>query len=582
MIFAQKNRIFKAKLKDNRMKAIITIIFLFNLAVVVRLFVLQIKNNSFYLALASNQYDIYKKLTPERGKIYLEEQDGSLYPLATNKNYSLVFAEPKLIDNKDKNNLSQKLASILGLEPSEIDKKLTSNTYYQVLKHKVDKDTIDKIKELSVSGIGYQEEVFRFYPENNIGSHVLGFVGYKEDKLIGQYGLEGYFDDKLAGSYGEIKSQRDALGYLIFVDDYKIKEAIPGDDLILTIDHSIQFTACSKLAEAVKTHGADGGTVIIMEPGSGAILAMCSFPDFDPNQYNKVEDASLFNNPATFFQYEPGSVFKVITMAAGLDSGKVTPNTTYEDTGEVKIAGFTIKNSDLKAHGLQTMTNVLEKSLNTGAIFVARQVGQELFRKYAINFGFGSPAGIEVEAESVGNIKSLDQRGEIFSATASFGQGISMTPIQLITAVGAIANQGKLMKPYLVKEIRKSDGSVIKIQPKAVRQVISSRAANLLAGMMVSVVKNGHGKQAGVKGYYVAGKTGTAQVPKKEGRGYEENKNIGSFVGFAPVDDPKFVMLVKIDNPKDVIWAESSAAPLFGELAQFMLNYYKIPPNFNN
>lgn len=574
MTFGKRTRSGK---KDNRMIFLITIIFLFNLAIIIRLFVLQIKNHNFYVALASNQYDIYEKLLPERGEIYLEEATGELYPLATNKDYFLVFAEPRLVENKEE--FVRKISPILELEPKDLEEKIGKNSPYQVLKHKVNKETIEKIKELNLTGLGYREEEFRFYPEKNIASHLLGFVGYENDRQVGQYGLEGYFNEELAGTYGEIKSQRDALGYLIFVDDYQIKEAVPGEDLVLTLDHAIQFKACEKLTETVKKHGADGGSVIVMEPQSGAILAMCSVPDFDLNQYNQVEDLSVFNNPVTFFQYEPGSVFKVITMAAGLDSGKITPNTTYEDTGEVKIAGFTIKNSDLKAHGRQTATNILENSLNTGAIFVMRQVGQEVFKKYVKNFGFGSPTGLEVEAEDGGNIKSLDQKGEIFAATASFGQGISVTPLQLVTAVNAIANQGKLMRPYLVKEIQKSDGTVVKTQPKVVRQVISSRAANLLTGMMVSVVRNGHGKRAGVAGYYIAGKTGTAQVPKKEGKGYEENKNIGSFAGFAPVDNPRFTMLVKIDNPKDVVWAESSAAPLFGELAKFMLNYYEIPPS---
>ncbi|MFH0819757.1 MAG: penicillin-binding protein 2 [bacterium] len=570
----------KSGKKDNRMTFLITIIFLFNLAIIIRLFVLQIKNHNFYVALASNQYDIYEKLLPERGKIYLEESNGELYPLATNKDYFLVSSEPRLINDKDKEKIVSQLASLLEIELEELDKKINQNELaYQVLKHQVGKETVEKIKELNFKGIYYRKEVFRFYPEKNIASHLLGFVGYENDRQVGQYGLEGYFNEELAGTYGEIKSQRDALGYLIFVDDYQIKEAVPGEDLVLTLDHAIQFKACEKLAETVKKHGADGGSVIVMKPQSGAILAMCSVPDFDLNQYNQVEDLSVFNNPVTFFQYEPGSVFKVITMAAGLDSGKITPNTTYEDTGEVKIAGFTIKNSDLKAHGRQTTTNILENSLNTGAIFVMRQAGQEVFKKYVKNFGFGSPTGLEVEAENSGNIRSLEQKGEIFAATASFGQGISVTPLQLVTAVNAIANQGKLMRPYLVKEIQKSDGTVVKTQPKVVRQVVSSRTANLLTGMMVSVVRNGHGKRAGVAGYYIAGKTGTAQVPKKEGKGYEENKNIGSFAGFAPVDNPRFTMLVKIDNPKDVIWAESSAAPLFGELAKFMLNYYEIPPS---
>jgi cell division protein FtsI/penicillin-binding protein 2 len=225
------------------------------------------------------------------------------------------------------------------------------------------------------------------------------------------------------------------------------------------------------------------------------------------------------------------------------------------------------------------MTQVLDESLNTGAVFVVRQIGTDAFRKYVEDFGFGVLTGIELETENSGDIRSLSKKGEIYSATASFGQGISVTPLQVVTAYAAIANGGKLVKPYIVDEIDKSDGSKIKTQPKVLKQVISERTATLLGGMLVSVVEDGHGKRAGVPGYYVAGKTGTAQVPKKDGTGYEPDITIGSFVGFAPVEDPKFVMLVKIDHPRDVIWAESSAAPLFGEIAKFVLNYLKVSPS---
>ena len=324
-------------------------------------------------------------------------------------------------------------------------------------------------------------------------------------------------------------------------------------------------------------YGADGGSVIIMEPKTGAILAMCSNPDYDGNEYQKVKDIKVFTNPAVFSQYEPGSIFKVLTMAMALDQEKITPQTTYDDTGQVKIADRTMENSDHKANGAQTMTQVLEKSLNTGAIFVMRKIGPDLFADYVKEFGFGEKTGLELTGESKGDIKNLMTKPvhELYAATASFGQGLSVTPIQMVSVFSAIANNGILMKPYLVKEIIKPDGAKIETSPKVIRRVISEKAATILGGMMVNVVENGHGKKAAVKGYYVGGKTGTAQVAKKGG--YEDNINIGSFGGFAPIDDPKFVMLVRIDRPRNVEWAESSAAPLFGQLAEYMLNYWQIP-----
>jgi cell division protein FtsI/penicillin-binding protein 2 len=291
-----------------------------------------------------------------------------------------------------------------------------------------------------------------------------------------------------------------------------------------------------------------------------------------------VEDQSVFNNPAIFSQYEPGSIFKPITMAIGLDLKLVNPETTYEDTGNVQIGPHTIKNSDLKSNGIQTMTQVLEKSLNTGVVYVVRLVGPQKFREYAEAFGLGSLTGIELDREAMGDTDSLKKRGEIWSATASFGQGIAVTPIQMLNAFNAIANGGRLMKPYIVREFVESSGAEREVQPKAIRQVLSERTSTLLRGMLVNVVENGHGKRAGVAGYYVAGKTGTAQVSKKDGGGYEKDRVIGSFIGFAPADNPVFSMLVKVDNPKTVQWAESSAAPVFGEIAKYLLNYYKVPP----
>lgn len=570
----------KGKNKDTRIQFLYACVFLMGGIVIVRLFDLQILNHSFYTALASGQHEIYKELFPERGKIFIKDySSNTLYPLATNQNLFLVYAEPKNI--KDPVDAAHKLSEILELEEDEIKAKLEKpNDPYEPLKHKVSEEVVQKIKNLNIFGIKFTTETFRYYPEKNIGSHVVGFVGFDENgKQSGRYGIEGYFEKELAGNPGYLESEKDVAGRWIPVAGKKIRKAENGSDLILTIDRNIQFVACDKLNRAVLKHGADGGSVIILDPKTGAILAMCSYPDFDPNEYAKVENIQIFNNPAIFNQYEPGSIFKTITMAAALDLGKVTPTTTYVDEGSVKIGSYTIRNSDLKAHGIQTMTQVLDESLNTGAVFAVQKIGSEAFRKYVEDFGFGVLTGIELDTENPGDIRSLSKKGEIYAATASFGQGISVTPLQIVTAYAAIANGGKLVRPYIVDEIIKSNGEKIKTQPQILKQVISGRTATLLGGMLVSVTERGHGKKAAVPGYFVAGKTGTAQVPKKDGSGYEPDITIGSFVGFAPVEDPKFVMLVKIDHPRDVMWAESSAAPLFGEIAKYVLNYLKVPPS---
>ena len=370
----------------------------------------------------------------------------------------------------------------------------------------------------------------------------------------------------------------------MIINDRRYTKLVDGHDLVLSINRSIQFFACQKLKESAEQYGADGGTVVVMEPNSGAILAMCSIPDYDPNFYNKIEDVSNYNNPAIFEAYEPGSIFKAFTMAAGIDREKVKPSTTYEDKGWIQIEGWPkpIKNSDYETHGghgVVDMVTVLAESLNTGSIFVMEKTGAEVFADYVKKFGFGEKIGIELETEGITNIKNLNRKRirPVEAATASFGQGITATPLQIIAAFGAIANGGILMKPYLVDRIVAPDGSEEKTAPHQLQRVIQEKTAFLVSGMMVNVIDSGHARLAGVDGYYVAGKTGTAQVADMEKGGYSETRTNHTFVGFAPVEDPAFVMLTKLDNPKNVKYAASSAAPLFGEIAEFILNYYQIP-----
>lgn len=542
-----------------------------------RLFVLQILAHKHYSAIASGQHDISQALEPERGEIFFRDgKTGKLYPLAVNQNFYNIYVEPNRIE--DPHSAAYQLSSILEMDEYEIVKRLSKkDDPYEPLKKKVSEEVYEKVMSLNLQGVGAEKISYRYYPEKNVGGQILGFVGVNDDgSYSGRYGLEGYFEEKLKGERGFIKSERDALGRLLFTGDFDLVEARNGSDIILTLDRNIQFFVCEKLKEAVEWHQADGGTVIVMEPSTGAILAMCSVPDFDPNKYNEVEDISVFNNPAIFYQYEPGSIFKAITMAAGLDLGKINPDTVYNDTGSVTIGGHTITNSDNKSYGWQTMTNILEKSLNTGAVFVARKIGVKDLLKYIENFNFGSISGIELQKEVAGDVSSLRKKGEIYLATASFGQGISVTPLQIVSAFAAIANGGVLMKPYIVDEIgTRESGEMLKTESKEIRRVISQRTSNLLSAMLVSVVEKGHGKRAGVPGYYIAGKTGTAQVPTKGG--YEKDVTIGSFAGFGPADNPRFAMIVKIDNPKDVQWAESSAAPLFGKIATFLLQYFEVP-----
>jgi cell division protein FtsI/penicillin-binding protein 2 len=546
--------------------------------IVIRLVFLQVVSAGDYRRLAEDQYALYKTLTPVRGEIKVVDKfSNEPYVVATSIEKDLVYAVPASITNPEE--VAEKLGPVIGLEPKDILVKISDKSKkYVPLKKQLTEEEEQKIKDLHLTGVAFEPETLRYYPEKDFLSHVLGYVGYKDDHKTGFYGLEQAFNEELAGRAGSVDQEKDAGGAWIFGTRRNIVPAVNGDNLVLTIDKTIQFKAEEVLRDAVDKHGADSGSVIVLDPKTGAVQAMATYPDFDPNAYNKVKSIDVFNNLSTVGNYEPGSVFKAITMAAAVDKGKVSPATTYVDTGSIVVDDYTLKNSDLKAHGLQTMSQVLEESLNTGAIFAKDQIGNEEFLKYIKRFGFGVKTGVELP-EAKGDIGNLSGNIKVNFATAAFGQGISVTPIQLAQAYTALANHGVMMKPYIIQSKIDPGGKVTNTEPQKVDQVISDKTASMLTAMLINVVELGHGKRAGVPGYYVAGKTGTAQVPRKDGRGYEANNNIGTFAGYAPADDPKFVMLVRIDHPRDVTFAESTAAPAWGQIAQFLLNYYNVPPN---
>lgn len=561
-------------------KGVMVVAFAF---VLFRLCALQIFSSSYYAGLAAQQHQSSYELMPKRGVIYVHDpksQDG-IFPVAVNKTVYTVYANGK--DIEDAKVAAAAAAELLKLDPKELEEKLTKKSDpYIPLAKQVSDEVVKALKATEVKGFGYEPHRVRYYPEGNVLSQVVGFVNINDDDVpVGKYGIEGWWNKELSGKSGFLSMERDPLGRLIGTTDRTVQPADNGVGVVLTIDRAIQYVACDKLQKAMERHQADSGSVVIMNPKTGAVLAMCNAPTFDPNDFSGVEDLNVFNNTAAFTPYEPGSIFKAVTLAAAVDAGVVTPETTYEDVGFVKIGPFTIRNSDGKANGVQTMTDVLEKSLNTGTIFAAQQLGPDLFREYVEKFGFGKEVGLELQSEAAGNISALYKKGEIWSATGSYGQGITVTALQMAAAYSAIANEGRYMKPYIVDELRMPDGGVVKTEPKMLRQVISKKAAELTKGMLVTVVEDGHGKKAGVQGYYVAGKTGTAQIANSKTGGYETGvgSTVGSFTGFAPVDDPAFVMMVKIDRPKDVTFAESSAAPLFGEIAEFLLHYLQVPPS---
>lgn len=475
-----------------------------------------------------------------RGTINFTDRYHKSIPVANNKEFPIIYAVPKEISQPEK--AAEVLAPVIGWNKEKLTTLISKpSDLFKLLAAKASDSQIQSVQSLNLKGvyIGYQN--FRYYPYANLASQLIGFVGVNEknDQPVGIYGIESFYNDKLQNN----------------------------KDLTLTIDRNLQAQTEEILDNLIKKFEAIGGTAIIEEPTTGKILALTNKPDFDPNNYSQSEVGS-FLNPAIKSLYEPGSVLKVITMAAGIDSKKITPETTYYDSGSVTLNGKTITNWDNKGHGKVTMTNVIEQSINTGAVWAERAIGHDIFYNYLLKFGLDKPTGVDFSQEQSGNLANLKKKHaqDIEFATASYGQGISVTPLELINAFSAIANGGNLMRPYFNAELK----------PKVLGRVISSDAARKVTDMMVSAVEKA--EVAAIANYRVAGKTGTALVPDFKNGGYT-NDVINTYIGFAPADNPQFVILLKIDKPKGAPLSGLSVVPAFRELAQFVLNYYNIPPD---
>ena len=487
-----------------------------------------------------------------RGSIFLTDKDTMPLAVALNKEFPLVYAAPKDIENPEE--IAKKLAPILKLDAAVIFEKISKkDDPYEILTKKVPDEIVDVVKAEKIKGIGIEDETLRYYPQGLFLAQTLGFLGFGKNGQGGQYGLEEYYNRELFGS-------------------------INGADLILNIDSSIQAEAGTLISKATEDWQAESGSIIVMDPKTGAILAMASAPEFDANNYSSVKNNNIFINPATLKRYEPGSVFKPITMAIGIETDAVAPNTEYYNTGRVRVADRIISNSlPTEVLGWQTMTKVLEQSLNTGAVFVEQKIPKNIFLQYLKDFGVDSKTGIDI-AEISGDLSALSSGRDINFATASFGQGVALTPIELIRALAVIANGGKLVEPRLVSKIIAHNNENYKTKENISNQIISPETAAKLTSMMIKVIENGSGRRARISGYTIAGKTGTAQVPDLKNGGYKD-EYIHTFVAFAPAYNPKFIALIKLDNPKGVRFAESTVVPVFKELADFIFSYLQIPPD---
>ena len=537
---------------------------------------IQIIKGDLYKALAQGQQNFFTSNQGERGKIFLQDKNGNFYPVAVNKNWEMVYAVPKEIKEKEKT--AEILSRVLDLESNSILGKINNeDSYFIPLKNKLSNKETEQLKSLEIPGIYTKEEVLRYYPQERLASHIIGFLG---GDGTGQYGIEGYYEDILRGKEEAVAKEKGLKGFLI--TDLEKLLAQNGSDLVLSIDYNIQFVAEKLLEDYKKQLEFEEGQIIVIDPSSGKILALVQAPNFDPNNYSQEPNLEIFQNGAVQKIYEPGSAFKPFTMAAALDKEKVTPQTVYTDEGVIKIGGYKIYNYDQRTWGERTMTEVLEKSINTGAVFAERQMGDEIFLDYLKNFGFFEQTGIDLQGEVFSENKEFKKGYEVNFATASFGQGIEITPIQMVRAFCALSNGGKLVKPYVVERVISGDGKIEEKKSEIEKQVISSRTASTITAMLVSVVEKGTAKRAKIPGYYIAGKTGTAQVAFPalgiQKSGYSE-KTIQTFVGYAPAFNPKFLILVKLNNP-NVRTAEISAVLVFHDLAKYIIDYMQIPPDY--
>jgi cell division protein FtsI/penicillin-binding protein 2 len=531
-------------------------------------------------AQAQQQYQADTQIVPKRGSIL----DANLTLLATAEYLDDVEAAPNSLRGSASSvrSIASELAQYLGESEEQLATLLNQpDKPYVLLARGVSPDVSEYVRRLKQSGqapgISLTSMPHRTYPYGMLAAHVVGFYSQSGS---GQYGIEGYYEELLQGAPGRRLSSSAPFGGAAGEATWILEHAEPGADLVLTLDSTVQHIVERELEAALERNGAASGTVIVLNPKTGAIIAMASRPTYDSNHYQQFHSPGLdaYANPAISMRYEPGSTFKLITLAGALDAGVITPSTSFLDGGAVAYGGVEIKNWDGKGHGKSNMTDLIAHSSNVGAVFVGDQMGKHLFYEYVNAFGFGAPTGVDLWGEVGGDVPDPNSRYWYPSslATNAFGQGIAVTPLQLTAAVAAIVNDGILMEPYLVHEIHTEDG-IQRNEPNAVRRVIRKETANTLVAMLVEASKRSESKSHIVDGYEVAGKTGTASIPLETG-GYHEELTIASYIGFGPVEDPQFVILVKIDKPTLEPWGSLVAAPVFRSVASELFRYYHIPP----
>jgi cell division protein FtsI (penicillin-binding protein 3) len=510
------------------------------------------------------------ELSPKRGTIY--DRNGS--ELSVSIDVESLFARPHLIENKSLTAI--KISRILGMSHKTILKKFDKNKGFVWIKRQIPPAEASKIKKLGINGLNFTDESQRFYPNKELGAQMIGFVG-RDSK--GLEGIEFEYNNVLKGKSRYLDINRDALGRQLFIDGANTSEEVQGNDIILTIDKNIQYIAEKELQAAISISKAKSGIAIVMEPATGKVLAMAVAPLFNPNQYKKYEPKT-WRNRAITDEFEPGSTFKTFLMASALEENIIKPKDIFFcEKGSYRVANRVIH--DTHPHGWLNATKILKYSSNIGVSKIARHLGSELFYQHIREFGFGEETGVAFPSEANGSIPLPYRTSEHTRSAMAFGQGISVSPLQLATAYSAIANGGLYMKPYFVEKVTHPNGMIIQeTKPQVLRRVVSEKTARTVRNMLKTVVlKDGTGEKARTAAYNVAGKTGTSQKIDKKLKAYSSQKLIASFAGFAPADDPAITVLVIIDEPGKMMSGGAIAAPTFSRITSQTLNYLHITPD---
>lgn len=550
----------------------ILIVFVASLAAIAaRLVIVQQVDAAKYTDMALGQRLREITLSGERGAIY--DRNGA--ELAINLDAASVYATPYFIEKPGET--AVKLAQILDQKPDDIRKKLTEKSGFVYLVRQLDMDKVNEIKALNLPGINFLPERKRFYPGGTLASTVVGYAGVDNQGLGG---VEASYDKVLSGKAGKLIVEGDPAGEPIPGGIYSKKDASKGDDVYLTIDKDIQYKAELELNKVVKDYSAKDGSVIVMNPTNGEILAMASAPGFNANNWEKASDAQLRNNAIASI-YEPGSTAKIITATAAIDEKAVGLDEVFSLPAEISVGGQNFGEYDKEGKGDQTISGIIALSSNVGSIELGLRVGKKALYKYMTGFGLGDYTGIDLPSEEMGIIPAPDYWSETSIATIPYGQGISATSLQMLETVAAIANDGVKPKPHVMKTTEKTgdprSGNGYKDDNK---RVVSAKTAQTIQDIMVNVVEDGTGKNAAIPGYMVGGKTGTAQ--KSGENGYEPGKYVISFVGFVSNLDPQLAIIVCLDEPQETgpqpLYAATIAAPVFRDLAEFSINRLKIAP----